>query len=55
MMSLCQRQISDDGSIIKVDNIPVVASSATIDGTGGTEAADEIDEGDIVALHSPKP
>ena len=38
-----------DGSTIKVDNIPVGASSATIDGTGGTEA-DEIDEGDIVAL-----
>ena len=39
----------DDGSIIKVDNVPVVAASATIDGAGGTEAA-EIDEGDVIAL-----
>ena len=38
-----------DGSTIKVDNIPVGAASATIDGAGGTDA-DEIDDGDVIAL-----
>ena len=38
-----------DGSTIKVDNIPVVAGGVTIDGAGGTDAA-EIDEGDVIEL-----
>ena len=48
MIPLCRQQILSDGSTIKVDNIPVLAASATIDGAGGTAA--EIDEGDVIAL-----